>query len=82
MEAFCWKVGNYSFVQALFDRKSDHAEREWIQRIASVCDIVKTNLAGEPAVLLRLTSDTVCEAFGQEIAENDMESRCIRQLKP
>lgn len=53
-----------------------------IQCIACVPDIVETNLAGNPTVFLRLPADTVCEAFGQEIAENDIEFRCIRQLKP
>ena len=50
--------------------------------ITCIADVVKMNLIGEPTIFLRLLADTVCEAFGQEIAENDMESRCIRQLKP
>ena len=53
-----------------------------IQCIACVPDIVETHLAENPTVFLRLPADTVCEAFGQEIAENDIEFRCIRQLKP
>src|SRR5699024_4857703 len=81
-EAVCWKVGDHSLVQAIFDRKSDHAEGDGIQRIACVFDIIETNLAGNPTVFLRLPADTVGEAFGQEIAEGHIEFRCIRQLKP
>ena len=81
-EAVWGKVGDHGLIQALFDCKSDHSEGDGIQCIACVPDIVETNLAGNPTVFLRLPADTVCEAFGQEIAENDMESRCIRQLKP
>ena len=79
-EAVCWKVGDHSLVQAIFDRKSDHAEGDGIQRIACVFDIIETNLAGNPTVFLRLPADTVGEAFGQEIAEDHIEFRCIRQL--
>ena len=57
-------------------------EGNGIQCIACVPDIVETNLAGNPTVFLRLPADTVCEAFGQEIAENDIEFRCIKQFKP
>src|SRR5699024_12680861 len=46
-EAVCWKVGDHSLVQAIFDRKSDHAEGDGIQRIACVFDIIETNLAGK-----------------------------------
>ena len=81
-EPVCGKVGDHGLVQALFDRKSDHTEGDRIQRIALVPDIVEMNLAGNPAVLLRLPADTVCEAFGQEITESRVKFQCIRQLKP
>ncbi len=78
----CRKVSDHGLVQALFHRESDHAEGDWIQRIACVPDIVEMNLAGNPAVLLRLPADTVCEAFGQGLTENRVKFRRIRQPKP
>ena len=69
-ELVCGKVGDHGFVQTLFNGKSDHTEGDRIQHISCVPDIVEMDLAGNPAVLLRLLADSFGEAFGQGITEN------------
>lgn len=81
-EPICGKVGDHGLVQTFFHRKSDHTERDWIQCIACVPNIVEMNLFGNPAVLMRLLTDTVCEAFGQRITEGCVKFRRTSQPKP
>lgn len=81
-ELVCGKVRDHGFVQVLLNRKSGYTEGDRIQIAACVPDIVEKDLAGEPAVLLRLPTDTVCEAFGQGITKNRIKFRGIRQPKP
>lgn len=75
------KVCDYSFVQIFFDQKSYNTERKRIQVVACIPDIIKLNLAGEPAVLLRLLADAVRQAFGERIAETRIKFRRIRQIE-
>ena len=77
-----WKVCDHSFVQIFFDQKSYNSERKQIQVVACVPDIIKLNLIGEPAVLLRLLADAVRQAFGERIAETRIKFRRIGQIEP
>ena len=76
-----WKVCDHSFVQIFFDQKSYNSERKQIQVVACVPDIIKLNLIGEPAVLLKLLADAVRQAFGERIAETRIKFRRIRQIE-
>lgn len=75
------EVGDHSFVQIFFDRKSYNTERKWIQIVACVPNVIKLNLAGEPAVLLRLLPDAVRQAFGERMAEIRIKFRRIGQIE-
>ena len=64
-KAVCGKVRDHGLIQAFFDLKSYDPERKRIQVVTCISDIVKLNLAGKPAVLLRLLPDTVRQAVGE-----------------